>query len=227
MSHKISPGPLVFLILFALITLVLCLVFWPFIHNLRDPLYREQFSSWVEGLGLRGFFLLFGLQVLQILIAIIPGEPVELLAGAAYGALGGLGICLLGCVFASSLIFLLVRKFGSPRVIRFLRKDAAGTYTFLYDTPKIVRVVFILFLIPGTPKDVLTYIVPLSKLKAYQFILISAFARIPSILTSTIMGDSLIQGNWRLFLLIFLITALIGFLGILVKERIIEACRSP
>jgi uncharacterized membrane protein YdjX (TVP38/TMEM64 family) len=168
--------------------------------------------------------MLFGLQVLQILIAVIPGEPVELLAGAAYGALGGLGICLLGCIFASSLIFILVRNFGSPLVVRFWGKDAAA-YTFLHDTPKIIRVVFILFLVPGTPKDVLTYIVPLSKLKAYQFILISAFARIPSILTSTIMGDSLIQGNWKLFLLIFLITALIGLLGIRIKERIIKACR--
>lgn len=216
---KIRAAPVVFLILFAAATVVLAILAWPFIKKLENPLYRERFSAWINALGARGVLILLGIQVLQVVIAVIPGEPVEILAGAAYGVWGGTGICLLGCAAASTMIFTLVGKFGAPLVIRLFGEKNTRVYAFLQDTPKITRVVFLLFLIPGTPKDLLTYIAPLSKLGALRFILITAFARIPSIAGSAIMGDSMIQGNWRLLLVIFAITAAAGLAGIYFREK--------
>jgi uncharacterized membrane protein YdjX (TVP38/TMEM64 family) len=218
---RISRGFLVFLILFAALTALLCVLCWPLIRKLRDPGYREAFSAFIRGLGFKGLLIVLGVQVLQVFIAVIPGEPVELLAGAAYGALGGLGVCLLGCILASSLIFLLVRKFRFSPASLLAGRENLRAYRFLRDTPRITRVVFLLFLIPGTPKDMLTYLVPFSGLGTLQFIVVSSFARIPSIVSSTIMGDSLVEGNWTLFLGIFLCTAGLGFLGIIFRERIV------
>jgi uncharacterized membrane protein YdjX (TVP38/TMEM64 family) len=217
---------IIFTGLFVIATGVLAILFWPFIRQLEDPEYRERFSAWIKGLGLKGVAILLGLQVLQIVVAVIPGEAVELIAGAAYGAWGGLAICIVGCVFATLLIFRIVRRWGRPLVVRLFGAEKTGAWTFLEDVKKTRWVVFLLFLIPGTPKDMLSYIVPLSKLTALQFILISSFARIPSILTSTIMGDSMVRGNWVMFLLIFLITALTGFLGMQFRARIIRRVRS-
>lgn len=208
--------------LFIIATIILTILFWPLIRDLKDPEYRERFSLWVKSLGIKGWFILFGIQVLQIVVAIIPGGPVELIAGAAYGALGGLGICIAGSVFASSLIFFTVKKFGLPLVRRFFGEDHIRTWSFFRDSDKTLRLVFILFLIPGTPKDLLSWLGPLSNLSMPQFIIISNFARIPAILSTAIMGDSMIRGNWVLFLLIFLLTALTGFLGIRFRKKIMK-----
>jgi uncharacterized membrane protein YdjX (TVP38/TMEM64 family) len=224
-NKKIPLASVLFITVFILTTLALCLLFWPFVKKLGDPFYRERFRAWIENRGLGGVLLLFGIQVCQILIAVIPGEPVEIIAGAAYGALKGLALCLGGCVLASSLIFTLVKKFGLPLVNFFFHREKLQKYRFLQDRKKNALVVFILFLIPGTPKDMLTYIAPLGSLNAPAFIAISAFARIPSILTSTIIGDSVVKGHWVIFVLIFLLTALAGILGIVFTERIVTSIK--
>jgi uncharacterized membrane protein YdjX (TVP38/TMEM64 family) len=202
-----------------IITAGLCALFWPFFSRLGLAEYREAFSDWIKALGFRGILILLGLQVLQIIVAIIPGGPVEILAGAAYGVLGGLAICILGCLFASTAIFLAVRKFGAPLVIRFFGKKLTDTYAFLADTKKLSLAIFLLFLIPGLPKDTLAYIAPLSKIRLSRFIILSNFARIPAILASAMLGDSMVKGNWILVVVFFLIIAAAGILGVLYGEK--------
>jgi uncharacterized membrane protein YdjX (TVP38/TMEM64 family) len=210
---------IIFIILFVILSVILGILFWPFIAQLRLPEYREKFSLWIKQLGFRGILILLGVQILQIIVAIIPGGPMELIAGAAYGTLGGLALCLLGSLAASTVIFLAVRKFGAPLVVRFFGRELTAKYAFLNDTRKLSLVIFLLFLIPGVPKDTLTYMVPLGNIKLSRFIIISHFARIPAILSSTILGDSMISGNWILIALFFLIIAAMGILGLLYGER--------
>jgi len=219
---KVKLKFILFLTGFILLTLLLGLIFWPLIRDLRNPEYRETFTAWVAGLGFRGVIILFGIQVLQIVVAVIPGGPVQLIAGAAYGAWGGLLILMAGCAVATLTVFFLVRKFGLPFVKRFFGADAINTWGFLKDEKKTALVTFILFLIPGTPKDTLTYLAPLSRLSLLQFTLISVFARFPAMLSSTIMGDAAMQGNRQLFFVVFGLTAAIGILGIQFRDRIVS-----
>ena len=213
---------IIFVILFLILTGVLGLVFWPLIRDLQNPEYREKFTVWVAGLGVKGVLVLLGFQVLQIVVAVIPGGPVQLIAGAAYGVWGGLFIIEAGCVIATMIIFFLTRRLGFPLIRRFFDADEIKTWIFFKDEKKTALVTFILFLIPGTPKDTLTYLATLSKLSLIQFTLISVFARLPAILSSTVMGDAAMQGNWLILFLVFGITALIGILGIQFKERILR-----
>jgi uncharacterized membrane protein YdjX (TVP38/TMEM64 family) len=217
---------IVFIALFAALTAALCLASWPFIGKLRDPVYRSAFSAWIARLGFKGVTVMFGIQFLQIVIAVIPGEPVEMLAGAAYGAFGGLGICLAGCAASSLVVFRLVKRFGCLPFLRFFKQKDMEKFGFLRDRKKTALTIFVLFLIPGTPKDMLTYLVPLSGFNVSSFILISAFARIPTILSSTMMGASAARGDWLQLLVLFLITALLGVFGILFTERIVNFFRN-
>ena len=212
----------IFLICFLLLTCVLGLVFWPLIKDLRNPEYREWFSGWVAGLGFKGVLVLFALQMLQIIVAVIPGGPMQLIAGAAYGTWGGLLILLAGCAAATAVVFFAVRKFGRPLIIRFFGGDVINTWGFLRDEKKTALVTFILFLIPGIPKDTLTYLAPLSRLSLLRFTLISVFARFPAMLSSAMMGDAVMRGNWIIFLVIFVLTALAGILGIQFRDRIVK-----
>ena len=212
---------ILFLTAFFLLTGILGLIFLPFIRNLENAEYREIFSGWVAGLGVKGLLILFGIQMLQIVVAVIPGGPVQLIAGAAYGTWGGLAILEAGCFAATMTVFFMVRKFGLPFVRRFFGEDVIGAWGFLSNEKRTALVTFILFLIPGTPKDTLTYLAPLSKLSLIQFTLISVIARFPAILSSTAMGDAAMQGKKILFFVVFGITAVIGILGIQFRDKII------
>ncbi|AEF80820.1 TVP38/TMEM64 family protein [Leadbettera azotonutricia] len=219
---KLSRPLILLILIFALATAALTIIFWPFIKQLGDPVYRESFSAWVKELGITGVAVLLGLQILQIIVAVIPGGPVELIAGAAYGAFCGLAICAAGCVIASSLVFLVVKKFGLPLVVKFFGEENIKSWKFLQNSKRTARVVFVIFLIPGTPKDMLTWFAPLSGLSLKAFVAISVFARLPAILSTTIMGDSMIQGNWVMFLVIFIIIALAGFFAMWFKDKIVK-----
>ncbi|MCL2374270.1 MAG: VTT domain-containing protein, partial [Treponema sp.] len=186
------------------------------------PEYQQVFGEWVAGLGFRGVLVLFFVYVVTVLVAPVPGGPVQILAGAVYGTWGGLLIMLAGWVAGTLLIFSLVGKFGLPLVRRFLGGEALDTWSFLSNEKKTSMVVFILFLIPGLPKSFIAYMGPLTNLPIVQFTVISVFGRFPALLSSTAMGDAAMQGNWPLFFVVFAITAVTGLLGIQFRERIIR-----
>ena len=219
---KRSTVRLIILIaIFAFFTAAITIIFLPFIQNLGDSEYRENVSGWIKSNGFTGVAVLFGIQILQIFIAVIPGGPIQIIAGIAYGAWGGFAIIFTGCVFTSTLIFILGRKFGMPLLRRFLGEDDIKTWSFLKDSKKTARIIFILFLIPGTPKDLLTWLSPLTNISLPMFVVLSALARIPAILTSTITGGSMMSGNWVLSASLFAGIALIGFFGMWFRDWII------
>lgn len=217
-TKKIVLLSSVFLLVMAIITVIA----WPYMRKLAEPETQAQFAELVGRLGIWGWLMVLGIQMVQIVIAFIPGEPVELIAGVLYGAWGGLFICLAGCVLASSVIFMLTKKFGVPLLSKFFKDKEMKEYSFLQNSKKLDTIVFILFLVPATPKDMLTYIVGASPMKLHRFLLISTFARIPSIISSTFMGATMRQGEWVTTLIIFVITALIGILGIKYKDNLLD-----
>lgn len=210
---------------FLAVAITLTVIAIPYINILSEPDKQEQFKSWVISLGVWGWLVVLGIQMLQIIIAFIPGEPIELLAGVLYGGFGGLLICLVGCVIASSGIFLLSKRFGPPLVAKLFKKKKIDEFAFIKNSRRLQTVVFILFLIPGTPKDMLTYVVAVSPMKLSQFLLTSTFARIPSIISSTFIGSSMRQGEWEIAILIFILTAVSGVFGILYKDKLIGLCK--
>lgn len=223
--HRFNSYPkfwMIIAVLFFILLIGITAVSMPFFSRLSDPVTQQKLQLLVESMGFSGFFLILGIQILQVIIAFIPGEPVEILAGVLYGAWGGLFLCLLGVVLASSAIFFTVRRFGYPLVLRLFGKEKIRDFKFLNNTERVEIVTFILFLIPGTPKDMLTYLAGVSGIKPSRFLLLSSFARIPSIVTSTIMGATMSRGNWEMTIFIFLLTAGTGLLGILYKDKIIS-----
>ena len=201
---------------------ILTLILWPYVEGLATPEGREEFKVWIDGLGFGGWLVTLGIQLLQIFVALIPGEPVELMLGYVWGPWLGTFTCLLGIFIGTATIFLLVRKFGMKFVSRFVDPEELKRYKFLRDKNKVDITVFILFFIPGTPKDALTYIAPIAPIGAVKYLLIATFARIPSIITSTILGDSIADGRWGLALVVFAVTAVISVLGIILGNRYIE-----
>ena len=143
--------------LFIAITIYL----FPVMKNLSTVKGQVDFKEKVESSGMLGMLSLFGLQVAQIFLIIIPGEPIEILAGMCYGGLWGTVFIMASAAIISTTIYLLVRKFGRKFVYNFCdeKKVAKIENSKLFQNPKKIELIMlVLFLIPGTPKDLLVYV---------------------------------------------------------------------
>ena len=195
----------------------------PMLDLLSNP---ERFRAWVEERGLWGRAAFVGMMAVQIIAAMIPGEPLEMGAGYAFGALEGTILCIIGCVIGSALVFLFVRRFGVKLVEVFFPREKIRSLRFLQDSRRLNLLTFIVFFIPGTPKDLLSYFIGLTDMKLGTWLLITAVARIPSIVTSTVTGDALGLKDYQFALIAFGVTLALSLAGILVYRRL-SARRHP
>ncbi len=190
----------IFKILLAIIVLIIIIgaiaYFLPLMKNLSTIEGQVAFKEKIENTGIIGMLSLLGLQIAQIFLIIIPGEPIEILAGICYGGFFGTLFITISCSIISLIIFLLVRKFGKKFVYNFCdeKRILKIENSKLFKNPKRIEwIMFILFLIPGTPKDFLVYIAGLLPIKLHRFIIITTIARLPSIITSTLAGHNILK----------------------------------
>ena len=128
----------------------------------RQP---EAFRAWINSCGPWAPLCLLGLMCFQGVVAVLPGEPIEIGAGVAFGVWQGLGLCLIGAALGSTIIFLFTKKLGIKLVEVFVPLEKIRQLKFLQNNRRLHVLVFLLFWIPGVPKDVLTYFVGLTEMK--------------------------------------------------------------
>lgn len=197
---------LILLIMVLLISIGIIFYLFPVMKNLSTIEGQVAFKEKVDNSGVIGLLLLFGLQVAQIFLIIVPGEPIEILSGMCYGGLWGTVFIMVSASIISIAIYFLVRKFGRKFVYDFCdekKVEKIENSNFFQNPKKIEFIMLILFLIPGTPKDLLVYVAGLLPIKPLKFILISTFARFPSVITSTLAGEQLAIGDWKMSIVLY------------------------
>lgn len=177
------------------------------VSMVRDP---KVFRNWVQGTGIWGKFLMIGISAFQIIVAVIPGEPIEIASGYAFGWIEGAILCLIGSLIGQTIVFLFAKKYGMDFIEVFVKKEKIEKVSFLHDSEKIYISIFLIFLIPGTPKDVLSYVAGITPVKLLPFLLVSCLARIPSVVSSTIGGSFLGTKNYKMAFIVFGVTIIIS-----------------
>lgn len=203
---------------FLVFLIVVAAVFGPKLAEFLSD--SNAFRTWMEQQGVWGPISLIGIMALQVVIAIIPGEAVEIGAGYAFGAIPGMLLCLIGAAVGSVIIFGLTKLFGVRLVEAFISREKIHSLKFLQDAKRLNLLLFLLFFIPGTPKDLFTYFIGLTPMKLYTFLVLSSIARIPSVITSTIGGEALGAQNYTFAILVFAATAVISGIGLLLYRKI-------
>ena len=189
----------------------------PMVHMAEDP---EVFRDWVDDFGVWSRVLFVGMVVLQVVVALIPGEPLELAGGYAFGTVEGTIWSMVGIAIGSALTFLLVRKLGVRMVEVFFSRKKIREFAFLKNPKKTKIIAFILMLIPGTPKDFLSYFAGLTKLTLKEWLGIVSVARIPSLITSTISGGAAGSENYVLAVIMFILSAILSAIGVVYYRQI-------
>ena len=205
---------IIFILLFAALA---WFVGRPMIRFARQP---EQFRSWVDGHGALGWAAYAAMVFLQVVVAIIPGEPLEIAGGYAFGAWWGTALCLIGAVLGSAAVFALVRRWGRPLAEVFFPKEKLDKLQFLHSSPKRTALLWLIFTAPGTPKDLLCYFAGLTDMKWRTWLLIATVGRLPSIVTSTVGGGALGDRNYTAAAIAFGVALAAAGVGYLVYRAV-------
>lgn len=206
---------------FALMVIVVILI-WPYIHEAFEPGGLSRVIDDMRNAGPLGFLILLAMQFMQIVVAFIPGEVVQMAAGMMYGPWLGAAVVLLGCIISSAFVFAVVHRLGAPFVRDMVSTKYLDKFNAFEESGKLSIVVFILFLIPSMPKDAFTYLVPLTNMRMRDFLVLSNVGRIPGIVISTYAANGLVDGNITQSIIIFAVVAVIAIVAIVFRDKIMN-----
>lgn len=189
----------------------------PLVQAVSDP---AAFRDWVNSHGAYSRLAFVGMVIFQILIAVIPGEPFEIAAGYAFGAWEGTALCMFAATLGSLATFWLVRRFGIKLVRLFFSEEQLSSVRFLKSTQKRDFIFLIVYMLPGTPKDLLGFFAGLTDIRLGVWLMICSLGRFPSIVTSTVGGNALGTENYTMAVLVFAATLAVSALGLLIYNEI-------
>ncbi len=168
----------------------------------RFFLSKKRLLAFLDSLGPWGFAGFIVLQALQVIVSPVPGELTGFLGGYLYGPYLGIALSTVGLTLGSVLAFLLARVFGRPFVEKCVSTATLERFDYLLHH-KGAFLVFLLFLIPGFPKDYLCYVLGLGHLSVLEFIVIGGTGRLFGTVLLTLGGTFIrLHQYWRFSILV-------------------------
>ena len=193
---------------------------WNQIVKLYDLLHdRQQLKGWIRSFGAYSPLAFILLQIVQVVIAPIPGGAIEFLGGYLFGVRGGFIYSMIGLTLGSVMAFSLARIFEKIAVEKFVSKDTRKKFDYLVEHQGAI-LSFILFLIPGFPKDALCYILGLTPMHLGIFLIISTIGRIPGTLMACLQGGKAFEYQYKTFLVLLGVSGLVILVFYIYHEEI-------
>ncbi|MBE6707042.1 MAG: TVP38/TMEM64 family protein [Ruminococcaceae bacterium] len=209
--------------LLSIISVVVCIVTVACVIFLRTYFSdTDVIKEWISQNYLLGFVCMVLLCALQVVIALVPGELLEIAAGYAFGYWVGTLVCVIGIMIGSIIAILLSRKFGRRLVESLYPREKIDSLPILNDPKKRNVMTFLLFLIPGTPKDFFTYVIGMTEMSIPAYIALTMFSRLPSIIMSTLGGSALGNNSLKTAAIIFIIAGIVSCIGYFIYHKIQE-----
>lgn len=135
-------------------------------------------------------------EVLQILISVLPGQLFQMAAGYLFGFVPGTILTLIGAIIGTTITFYIARILGSDAIHMMLGDERAKHYSDLLSSRKGYLITFIIYLIPGLPKDTVCYVAGISDIKFLPFLIISVTGRMPAMAGSVAFGALYMKQNY-------------------------------
>lgn len=208
------------LALLGFLTIILVLKYLPRILELTVSL--DKFRDYIISLGSFGSVVLIFFQMLQTIIAPIPGEVIQVAGGYVYGVTFGVIYTTIGLLLGAIIAFYFTRLIGTPFIEKLINKKNSQWMVDIMDSKKFSAILFIVFLVPGLPKDFLIYVAGLTPINPLRFFGILLISRFPWLLASVSIGSNLHYGNYISTIIVLLIAIVSFILGICYKDKLIS-----
>ena len=218
-KNRVSKANLIrFIFLLALVAVIVtaAILLWPQLREIAEPDGMQRLIDRVQSSGPWGIGVMYAVQVVQVILGFVPSEVIAIVSGILYGPWLGTLIVIAGCATGTTIVFLIVQKLGAPFVRSIVPQKLIERISRFEQSERFYLIVFILFLIPGIPKDVVTYIVPLSSIGLGPFVAVATLGRLPEMFAVVYAAHDISNGNYMQAILIFAITAAVAVIGIVV-----------
>ena len=211
------------LILLAVILIGIPLYIWFFQHQLIDDFSSiRNMKAWLMDYKGISALVYLGAQILQIIICIIPGQALQFAAGYIYGFWIGLILSIIGAILGSIVVYYIARFLGKDAVHIFFGEKKVTEVIDHMNSRKGLVITFIIFLIPGIPKDICSYAAGISDIKLKPYLIISLIARIPGMAGSLLIGHQIGAGGYTSAIIIASIAVILFVIGMIFRKQIIE-----
>ncbi|XPS86746.1 hypothetical protein Dvar_47640 [Desulfosarcina variabilis str. Montpellier] len=180
---------------------------------------REKVEQFVTGFGHGAPLVFMGMQILQVVLAPIPGEATGFIGGYLFGSIKGFIYSSLALAIGSWINFAIGRYLGKRFVRRWIPADKWQRFDHLLKRQGII-VLLILFIFPGFPKDYLCLFLGITAIPLKAFLLIASIGRMPGTLMLSLQGEFLFKRNYTVFAVVLGVTALAAFLCIRYRKKI-------
>lgn len=183
---------------------------------------QKQVKEFITSFGPRSKIVFIILQIAQVVIFIIPGEIIQAAGGYIFGTVRGTILSIIGINIGATILFLLSKKYKEKLVGKFIPNGVKTKFEKILNCKKINLIVFLIYLLPGIPKDGLTFLCGLTKMNLKDFILYSSLGRMPALVMSCYYGQSLALGNKSVVIIGTIIILVVFLIGAIFKETIVK-----
>lgn len=193
--------------------------------------YSKYFYMMKDASSVKKFILSYGkysafafliMQIIQVIIFFIPGEIVQIAGGYIFGTFYGSLISLAGITIGSGGSFFLSNLLGKPFIEKITAKNGATKFKKFIKSENADIAIFLIYLIPGLPKDILGYLCGASGVSGKKFMIFSTLGRLPGIFVSAYFGDKLTQGNIVPLVIIAVSMTILFIIGTIKGEKILK-----
>jgi uncharacterized membrane protein YdjX (TVP38/TMEM64 family) len=216
-ARRLIPRLVLFLLLVAVI--VVPIVVWGRdLWNLVTS--GSRLREWITSWGPWAPLVFAGIMALQTVVFVVPGEPVQFAAGYLFGAWWGVALAVAGSAVGATVCFFVARLLGKPFVAAIVPKERMAATERLLGSPSARSIFFLLYLIPGIPKDVLGYVAGISPLTYVFFITVSTLGRLPGLVGSAIIGGAAASRKWVVVGILSGVAVALFAAGLLLRPRV-------
>lgn len=165
--------------------------------------------------------LIIGIQVLQVVICVLPGQPIQFAASYMFGVLGGLALSLIGAVIGVVISFYTAKILGRDAVHMIFGEEKVADYQKKLNSGKGLSIALLIYLIPGIPKDLVSYVAGISEMRFIPFLIVATLGRIPGMAGSLLTGYFYRQGNYIAIAILCAVVAVILAVCVVKRKAII------
>lgn len=175
-------------ILIAIILILPTILYFTCQDTLFNTEWLKSLPDYLSNNKIVALWVLIGLQALQVIICVLPGQPIQFAASYMFGVIGGYLISIAGAIIGAFAAFYLAKVLGTDAIGIIFGEEKVGNYRNKINSGKGLLIAFFIYLIPGFPKDLVGYVAGISNMQILPFILISSIGRTPGMFGSLLFG---------------------------------------
>lgn len=189
-----------------------------------DIFSKDTASRVIEYLKLNrhiAFLLIIGLQVIQVVICVLPGQPIQFAASYMFGVGMGFLLSIIGAVIGTTISFYLAKVLGSDAMHLFFGEEKVKDYQRRLNSGRGLLMAFLIYLIPGIPKDLVSYAAGISEMRFRPFLLVATAGRSPAMLGSLLLGHFFGKQNYRAMVILAIAVVVIIIVCFVKRDALI------